>query len=124
MSDYDPTTECALWVWRHWNLTVEMYNTERDAARAAMGIEDQGTGAVEGVQLADGRTIDRENWPLLDELREAEVARIREMVARMTPTTVGRRGIDITSPFDSVGVAEWKADEPPPAWVGRQRADA
>lgn len=55
-------SECALWYYRYHSVYVDLHDSEEDAAQAAVWMEEEGQGSVQGVQFPDGRYIDREDW--------------------------------------------------------------
>ena len=66
---------CALWYSSYHSPYYEICDDEREAAGRAWGIADSGTGAVLGVQFPDGRLIEADAWPLLEQVtREYEEA--------------------------------------------------
>lgn len=55
-------TECALWFWSHGSVFVEMCDDEAEAIDSAISMSNWETGAVAGIQRADGSYTDREAW--------------------------------------------------------------
>lgn len=64
----------AVWMWRHFSLSVEVWDDEMAAARCVMEIEDDGAGTLGGVSFPDGTFIDRSNWAALQIVREEAYA--------------------------------------------------
>lgn len=108
--------ECALWVWRHGTLDVDVYDTEREAARSALSISDYGSGAPDGVQFPDGTFVKEKDWPMYQEEHEAQVKRWREEfeAQKLRPKPAVRK---VKAPFDDGRTVTIEADMPD--WIGR-----
>jgi hypothetical protein len=100
---------------RYGSHQYELFDTEAEAARRAVGIGDSGEAAVIGIQFADGRLINRDDWQAYKdadgEAYKAMIERSRE--ERRHPRRVTRK---IRDPFSSVEVSVY-ADEAP-EWLG------
>ena len=68
---------CALWYWRYYSITAEVFDDERDAAAAAYNMHTEGHGSLVGVQLADGTLHRPRQWPAY-EAYEAELEAERD----------------------------------------------
>lgn len=106
--------QCALWYWRHNVIEYEVYDSEAEAASAAVGMEDYGNGVPIGVQFPDGRTIRQDDWvayrDAVAKARADEEARsARQKDAPPIPTR------QVKDPFEGRPVTV-EADEP--EWLG------
>ena len=61
--------ECLLWYMVYGSAHAQLFPDEASAIRRTLYMEDDGSGAVDGVQFADGRYIDRDDWTALEEER-------------------------------------------------------
>lgn len=104
---------CAVWYMRYFNAYYELCDTEEEAARYAVFLRDDGGGSVMGVQFADGRTIPRSEWALMDEVEEQMHAEEAAQAAQQPPARPVRT---VRDPFQGEPVAV-EVDEP--AWLGR-----
>lgn len=115
MENVSSENSVALWYVRYHQPDYDLHDSEREAAEAAVYMEDYGHGVALGVQFEDGRLIVAGEWPEMraayERLREAE-ARQREAWAAAEPRPV-RKAVD---PFDG-RLLEIDADEP--AWLGK-----
>ena len=113
MSDLSCYT-VALWYYRHGAVDYDLYETEEDAARLAVHLEDYGEASVVGAQFPDGRTVRLGKWPAYQEAvrqeREREACERAEQAAR--PPIEYRQARD---PFGGQPVA---IEEGEPAWLG------
>lgn len=112
--------ECALWYWQYGSVHVSMCEDEREAAEEAHAMQDGEWGAPAGVQYADGRYVDRNEWAEYEaefqRRRERMDAEIRAESQRPKPP---RR--TVVPPFDARGkTASVPVDAP--SWLGRQVA--
>lgn len=103
----------ALWYSRYMSPGYELCDSEEEAAGLAWGMEDSGGAAVLGVQFSDGRTIERENWPVFEAVRERFEQAEREAQDKPRPPVPVRKAVD---PFRGRAI-EIKASEP--EWLGR-----
>ena len=104
----------ALW-WVHYNSPdYELYETEQEAADYGTYLEDDGQGAVLGVQFADGRTIARRDWAAYREAKQ----RHRDEFARRAAERESAPPVpvrDAKDPFEGLPV---KIEEGEPSWLG------
>jgi hypothetical protein len=108
MSDEREPT-CALWYWRSHAMDYELFAAEEEAARYAIYLDEYDGGSPVGVQFADGRTVLVEEWPAIDQARNA----VRESGERPATPPAMRT---IRDPFSSTDV-QIEASEPD--WLGR-----
>lgn len=107
---------CAVWIWRYGRPDYELADSEEEAARIAVSIEDAESGAIAGVQFSDGRVIRSEEWAAFKAESDRRFKEWREQVAQApaVPPTPKRM---VQFPFGSDKV-EIEADEP--GWLGVQ----
>lgn len=112
-----PTAEhtCAVWYWRYFNMYYELFQSEREAARFAVDLENDGEGDVSGVQFSDGRAVARNEWELFLQIDKEEDIRImREIQQRLKAPSPPKRAI--RDPFNN---REIKIKITEPEWLGR-----
>lgn len=105
----------ALWFWRHYSITYDIYDNERAAADAAVYLEEYESGVPIGIQFSDGRTVRVEDWPEYaeaDARREARIEADRTKRA-VAPPRPARRVLD---PFEGQSVV---VDGDDPSWLGK-----
>jgi hypothetical protein len=104
----------ALWYSRYHSPGYALCDSEEEAAGLAWGMEDSGGAAVLGVQFADGRTIERESWPVFEVVRERYEQAEGEARDKPRPPVPVRKAVD---PFCGRAI-EIKASES--SWLGKQ----
>lgn len=112
--------QCALWFWRHYSLDFDLYDTEEEAARAAVAMEDNGDANVQGVQFRDGRCLDRDNWPAYEQAESRIRQEEKEWAARYAAEPA-RPTREIRDPFKRREVLT--VDEDTPGWVGWRQTE-
>lgn len=108
----EEAVQCALWYGRYRREYYLIFNTEQKAAEMAVHLLESGEGNPHCVQFADGDVLLVENWPLFDEVREAqaEESDAARAAERMQPTRVVLAPLTdepVTVPADA------------PRWLGR-----
>jgi hypothetical protein len=116
MGGVTDSQQCALWYqWGGRPIEFELADSEEAAARRAVSIDDCDWPCdLLGVQFADGRIIEAENWPAFDEARRREDERYRQINEARPPDTTPKRAV--ADPFDGQTVM---IDASAPSWVGR-----
>jgi len=110
---------CAVWYWHYHSLRVSLSNSEVDAAQDAVEIEEEGYGAVDGVQFSDGRVFKANEWTMYNELK---AERSKEITAQVMAEIAAEAKNPppapktVKSPFDN-SVATLHGDYP--EWVGK-----
>lgn len=119
MSDESDRMQCALWVWTHGSVSVVVCDSEAEAVRRTHGYVEEDTGAVAGVQRADGSFDAIDDW---EALTLALVA--AEAVDHGCADTPPPRRV--RAPFDDRDGRPIVATVPgdTPDWVGRQEPPA
>jgi hypothetical protein len=111
--------ECAVWYYRYHVLEYELCADEDEAVRFASGMSDAGTGAVIGVQFADGRTIKEGDWSALRAYEEEQWRRYEERARAAAANPPPKRTTrTITDPFDERKII---IDAAEPDWLGRPK---
>jgi len=77
--------ECLLWYMVHGSAHAQLCDSEAAAIRRTIWMEDDGSGAVDGVQFADGRYIDRDDWTALEQERTRLEQEMWEAVKASSP---------------------------------------
>lgn len=110
---------CALWTVSHGRAHYQCEYTERQAARTAVAIDEDGDASVLGVQFADGRVLKKAEWPEYEAEVQRILARVREEVARAAqrPSLPAPRVTFVPKALWKAGV-EVRVDASAPAWVG------
>lgn len=112
MADKPWNQGCALWYWRHGAMDYEIYDSEEQAAKEAVGMEEYDHGSPVGLQFSDGRTVLAEDWQALKDAQKKfnESVRCRQAA----PTRATRL---ILNPFDG---APKRVDDSEPQWLGKK----
>ena len=114
----------ALWYYRYGRPAYSLYETEAEAARGAIYLEDSESGAVTGVQFADGRLLSNtsgkwqvtcEWWPEADRQEKLIEVQQREYASQRAAEPK-RPTRQIKYPFDDGVTLRVDADEP--GWLG------
>lgn len=109
------TDSVALWYSRYHSPDYELCDSEEEAARLGVGMEDSGGASVLGVQFADGSTIERDNWPAFRAAQEWFWKAQREsQEASDAQPPVPRR--EVLDPFCGHALKIRASD---PQWLGR-----
>lgn len=92
----DTSPQCAVWYMRYGGAAYELCDDEQSAVQFAYALADQEEGAVSGVQFADGRLVERDDWQALSDYEDERYRAWRDSVANApvvsTPST--RRAFD------------------------------
>jgi len=104
----------ALWYWRHHAISFEIYDSERDAAGAAVYMEDYEQGSPIGIQFPDGRTVHLDDWPAYHEEEERRRAQEKADSAKRAATPRPTR--KVLDPFEGRAVT---VDDDEPVWLGK-----
>ena len=105
-------SEVALWYLRYGHADYELYDSEAEAADAAVAMIEANTAAPTGAQFPDGRLIAREEWPAFAEAEERYQRHQAAWLARKPQPKPVRKA---AAPFGG-GQIEVDADEP--SWLG------
>lgn len=107
-------TECAVWYMRYGGANYELCDSEEDAVRYAYALAESEEGSVMGVQFADGRLVERDQWQALTDYVEQRWREWRDSESKRSaaPPPPSRR---VRDPFDGQQVA---ADADVPDWLG------
>jgi len=101
----------ALWYMRSHSPGYELCVDEREAAGCAWAMQDSGSAAPLGVQFSDGRLIDADHWPLLDQVTREYHAADEHRASEPEPPQR-----NICDPF---GGRDLTVAESEPAWLGK-----
>ena len=115
MADDGQMSEVALWFRRYGSMDYELYDSEDEAANAAVGMVDANTAAPCGIQFPDGRLIDSDEWPALGAAEERVRRWESELAARKPEPRPQRK---IRAPF---GGGEVEIDVGAPQWLGESQ---
>jgi hypothetical protein len=115
----EPT--CALWYWSHHSVFVELCDDEQEAAESAVSLQESEQGAPAGIQFADGRYLDRDEWPAFgaEESRRYQQWRDEEEQREPRPRPATR---EVTPPFETSYGQKATVLADAPSWLGRQIA--
>lgn len=69
--------ECAVWYMRYGASSYALCDDEAEAVGFATALDDSAEGSVMGVQFADGRLIERDEWQALKDYQEQQDAAMR-----------------------------------------------
>jgi len=117
MTDEAKTSECAVWYMRHYSAYYELCEDEQQAVSYAYALVDAGEGAVLGVQFADGRLVERDEWQALADYQNERYSAWRDSVraAEALPPPPPPR--QVRDPFEG---HEASVDAGDPDWLGAQ----
>lgn len=104
--------QCAVWYMHYGSARVVLFANEREAAGFAYELADSGSGAVTGVQFADGRLVKRDDWQALDDYEDEVLRSASARAANAPPPPPTRK---VRDPFDGQSVS---VDADDPAWLG------
>jgi hypothetical protein len=116
--------QVALWFWRHHQVYVDLYDSERAAAEIAVHMSDNGDASITGVQFPDGSFVHWLDWPLAEEVRKEQDAYWDKVLeeSKKSPKPLTRK---IKTPFlcsDYYGNRKSRRDVTVPAsypdWLG------
>lgn len=105
-----PRDQVALWYRRYRQADYMLCRDEEDAAGIGAAMEDNGGAYVTGVQFADGRVIERDNWAAFTAAKD----RLIEANAEPLPPRAVRT---IRDPFRDDLV---EIDTGEPLWLGKR----
>lgn len=113
------TQQCALWYLSHGSIFVEMCDDEAEAIDSAISMQDAETGAVAGIQRADGSYTDRDHWA---EYQVESSRRLHEFMdeLRRQPERPRPAMREVTPPFETHFNQKARVPVDAPAWLGRQ----
>lgn len=103
---------CAVWYERHGVTSIDVFDTEEEAAGFAVYLASEGQGVPLGVQFADGRTLELGDWTAFADRERLWQAEEDRAAARPGSDLPDR---PLRSPFTG-GVAEVGADAPEWLW--------
>jgi hypothetical protein len=111
----EPT--CAVWYYRHHVVYYELCGDEDEAVSYANSLSEHGEGATVGVQFADGRFVERDDWTALDDYEREQAARWRaEYEAERLNPPPPRLTRSVHPPWDTKDTAVVEPGDP--AWLG------
>jgi hypothetical protein len=107
---------CALWYTRHHAPGFELCDSEEDAARRGIWMEEHGEAVVLGVQFTDGHAVARGDWAAW---QDAQRRLTQEYEARLeAQVREPRETREIRDPFVGQSLV---TNAFTPAWLGKQR---